>query len=130
AVVTASVTGNSTTGAFTAWTVLPNAGDSTAGNTNIAQFNSAENNYGGTPVNSLSQSFQATQSGALTDLEFIVSGTAPITFNASLYDAGVTSALSDTGVNAYGNGTGVAPGAPGSGGAVVPVSNDLLPITS
>jgi hypothetical protein len=127
-----SVVGNSTTGNFTAWPIAPNAGDSTAGNTNIAGFNSAENNYGAvpTPNGSLGQSFLATASGSLSDIEFIISGTSPVTFNASLYDAGVTSALADTSVNAYGNGSLVTPGTPGGGGSLVNVSDDLLPVTS
>ena len=132
AAVTASVTGNSTTGSFSAWPTLPNAGDSTAGNTNLSQFNSAENNYGSGPPTggSLSQSFLCTQSGTLSDLEFVISGTAPVTFNAALYDAGTTTGLSDTSVNAYGNGADVANGTPGSGGVVVPVSSNLLPASS
>jgi PEP-CTERM motif len=114
--------------AFTSWLVTPNAADSTAYTSNVfvsyaanlPSFNSAENNYGGPPA-ALSQSFQATTGGTLSDIQIVVGGNPNgVTLNLALYDAGVapgSPSLVDTGSNSY------SPGASG-------VSNNLLSAVS
>jgi hypothetical protein len=131
---TDTTTTTSSNSGFSSWAVTPNTADSTGpGSVNISQFFSAENNYGSSPVPALSESFAATTSGPLSDIEMIVSGNvAGTTFNIALYDAGPAAGngLADTSINAYGNGTGVAAGTPGSGGSVINVSNNLLSAAS
>lgn len=89
AAILTSVAFNSATGAagITSWPIPYTV--STPG-ANPSVYNSAENNYGGSSLFSLAESWTATTSGALTDVQMMISGTAPVTFNVALYDAGTT----------------------------------------
>jgi len=57
---------------------------------NPSTYNVGENNYGGAPLYSLAQSWTATVSGPLTDIQIAISGTAPVNFNLNLYDGGTS----------------------------------------
>ncbi len=100
ATITTSVSFNSTTGigGITSW---PNPYTvSSVTNGNPSGFNSAENNYGGSSLFSLGQSWTATVAGNLTDVQITISGTAPVGFNVNLFDAG-TSGWADIGSGTY-----------------------------
>jgi hypothetical protein len=126
--------GTQTSSGFAAWPITANAGDTTAnggasGGTATNNINSYSQPDGpGTadsPANptSLAQSIEATSSGTLTDIEFIITGTPPTTgpVNLALYDAGpggTTTAL------AAGGSKGNASGLTGAGSAgYVPNNN-------
>ncbi|HZL77509.1 MAG TPA: PEP-CTERM sorting domain-containing protein, partial [Candidatus Limnocylindrales bacterium] len=85
--ITTSVAFNSTTGAagITSW---PNP-FTVASTANPSLYATAEGNYGSSSLFSLGESWTATSSGFLSDIQIAISGTAPVSFNISLYDAGV-----------------------------------------
>jgi hypothetical protein len=98
---------------FLSWPVTPNTADAagwsggafTGYGSQLLQFNSAETNYGSTPVPALAESFAATASGALSDIQLVIGGNPNgVTANLALYDAGLapgTPTLQDTGSNTY-----------------------------
>jgi hypothetical protein len=109
-----SMSFNSTTGlpGITSWP-SPYTDTSRA---NPSQYNIPENNYGGSSLFSLAQSFTASVSGKLTSIEMAITGTAPVNFNVSLFDAG-SNDVTDIGSGTY---------TPGSNG----YSNNLFSDTS
>jgi hypothetical protein len=103
-----------TAGPATQWTVAPNCADTTAGI--FSNFQVGENDFGQNsgiffPAGgSLAQSFLATTSGALSDVQIIATGdlsAADLTFNAVLLDAGPAgtngAGLANNGFVTYGN---------------------------
>jgi hypothetical protein len=86
--ITPSVTYNSTSGiaGITSW---PNP-FTVASVSNPSLYSTAENNYGGSSLFSLGQSWTATTSGNLTGVQMAISGTAPVSFNVSLFDGGTS----------------------------------------
>ncbi|MGC3957762.1 MAG: PEP-CTERM sorting domain-containing protein [Verrucomicrobiota bacterium] len=88
AAISTSISFNSTSGiaGITSW---PNAYTDTT-LANPSGYNVGENNYGGASLFSLGQSWTATTSGNLTRLQIAISGTAPVSFNVSLYDGGTS----------------------------------------
>jgi len=98
---------------ISAWIVTPNAADSTAWTSesftsyaaNIGQFGSSDQN-----TTSMGQSFAATASGTLSDIQIIVSGNpSGLSLNLALYDAGSAtgSIFANTGSQTYTPGTNV-----------------------
>jgi hypothetical protein len=100
AAITTGVAFNSTTGAagITAWP-NPYIVTSTSANPGV-NFTVGENNYGGASLFSIGQSWTATTSGNLTDIQITISGTAPVSFTVSLFDAG-TSGWADISSGTY-----------------------------
>jgi len=94
AAITTSVTANSTTGiaGITSWPTPFT--DSSTGLTSPANdpsdYTVTENNYGGASLFSLGQSWTATTTGKLTNIQITITGTAPVSFNANLYDGGTS----------------------------------------
>jgi hypothetical protein len=114
AAIVNSMSFNSTTGlpGITSWP-SPYTDTSRA---NPSQYTVTENNYGGASLFSLAQSFTASVTGKLTSIEMAITGTAPVSFNVSLFDAGTNDAT-DIGSGTY---------TPGSNG----YSNNLFSDTS
>jgi PEP-CTERM motif len=118
AAIVTSMTANSTTGiaGITSWpTPFTNSstGLTTPAN-DPSDYAQPENNYGGASLFSLAQSWTATTSGKLTDVQITITGTAPVSFNVALYESATGL---DTGGSSY---------TPGSGG----VSNNLFADTA
>jgi hypothetical protein len=84
--VTVNVTSYASISNITTWPVAY----TDASVANPSTYNVGENNYGGAPLYSLAQSWTATVSGPLTDIQIAISGTAPVNFNLNLYDGGTS----------------------------------------
>ncbi|MBN2020209.1 MAG: hypothetical protein JW749_08290 [Sedimentisphaerales bacterium] len=82
--VSVSITGYSANSNITSWPIA--ATDATAANPST--FSQGENNYGGAAPYSLAQSWTASTGGNLSHIQIVISGTAPVTFNINLFDAG------------------------------------------
>jgi hypothetical protein len=129
-----STTANPGTSSFPSALPTPNAANTTLNGSgptnNMSGFTVSQGPGAGSDLNPVSwgQSFEAQVGGTLTDIEFIITGTPPATFNLALYDAGSAgtttpgaaggsaanaSPLSDTGANGY-TGSGGFTGAAGT----------------
>jgi len=104
AAISTSISLNSVSGiaGITSW---PNAYTETS-RANPSQYSIGEGSYGGASLYSLGQSWTATTSGNLTRMQIAISGTAPVSFNVALYDAG-TSGWANIGSGTYNPGVNV-----------------------
>lgn len=110
AAITSTMSFNSTTGiaGITSWPT-PYTDTSRA---NPSQYSVTENNYGGSSLFSMAQSFTASATGILESVDIAITGTAPVSFDIALYAAGAND-VTDIGSGTY---------TPGLGG----YSNNLL----
>ena len=85
AAISASMAANSTTGiaGITSWPLPYN--DTSVANPSL--FGVTENNYGGSSLFSMAESWTATASGNLEHVQITITGTAPVNFDVAVYQA-------------------------------------------